>query len=482
MHFYHRTLYLTLLLFLNSFAQDSLTFAGSIRNSLNWGTSFSKLSFKDTVEKYDGNWRALRSDPEDLRSWRANPSLLTFDFKVEMYNFYLTGELPIHKDFEAQYQNSHWGNLPTGLNEVDFNLPEKSLIGYHYALGEVKFGRFQKTFGPSPERGVSLSSTHARDAINSFWDFGQFHAEIYFAALNPWLTNSKDTSLSEVYQQSNNVPKSQRKRIYDTPAKNLMVHQLGWHHPQFHLNLTEYAIIGGRVPGLKEYSPFTAWHNNYGNGYTNSSLALDFEWRPSWGSAYFEINLDDINAGYTGGEGGTERPTTLAYLLGVKHLIQLENITFENRLEWVYVDPSFGLHDLPLLQATDRQVLTSSYRDRSKPNYADHYIIDTPLGYYRGPDVVDLWWNFKMTSPLFEFSSQMGWLRKGQNTPYTLYNLRYRSDTAPSGTLLQEGLAQQKFTWKFTNEISTSIGYYLRFGDLGTRFSPQFEIAYIYHL
>jgi len=70
---------------------------------------------------------------------------------------------------------------------------------------------------------------------------------------------------------------------------------------------------------------------------------------------------------------------------------------------------------------TSRKIYNSNFREQGKPNFADMYIVDYPLGYRRGPDAVDLWWNLKYISADKTFSAELesAYLRQGDCEIYS---------------------------------------------------------------
>jgi len=74
-----------------------------------------------------------------------------------------------------------------------------------------------------------------------------------------------------------------------------------------------------------------------------------------------------------------------------------------------------------LQKMTSRKIYNSNFRHQADPNFADMYIVDYPLGYRRGPDAVDLWWNLKYISASKKFSAELesAYLRQGDCEIYS---------------------------------------------------------------
>jgi hypothetical protein len=100
-----------------------------------------------------------------------------------------------------------------------------------------------------------------------------------------------------------------------------------------------------------------------------------------------------------------------------------------------------------------RTVYRSNYRAQEDKDYADRYVVDYPLGYKRGPDALDLWWNLDYLSPNKKWGAawEFGWLRQGACKLYSNYD-ECGKESAPSGVverLLQYDLSGWWQPWKF---------------------------------
>ena len=172
-------------------------------------------------------------------------------------------------------------------------------------------------------------------------------------------------------------------------------------------------MVGGKEPDLRDLTPFGFWHNNYNDGldnaHTTADLLVDV---PFVGELYGEYVVDDIN------EDGATQPTVGAWMVGWHRDWSVGANGFSARAEWISVDPLYGRFALPLLELTDRRRWRSNYRDRNSKTYADTgfvdtWVVDAPMGYWRGPDVVDLWFDFAWTRRRWAVRSTVGWLRTG---------------------------------------------------------------------
>ena len=89
---------------------------------------------------------------------------------------------------------------------------------------------------------------------------------------------------------------------------------------------------------------------------------------------------------------------------------------------------------LPLLKYTSRRNYRSNYREQDDPDYADAYFVDYPIGYRRGADALDMWFDFGWQYGHHSLSLTLAWLRQGDKEMYTDYNVALDGgDMAPSG-------------------------------------------------
>ncbi|GBU27723.1 hypothetical protein R84B8_01263 [Treponema sp. R8-4-B8] len=186
--------------------------------------------------------------------------------------------------------------------------------------------------------------------------------------------------------------------------------------------IIEQSLIGGKNLEFRDFSPFVAWHNNFSYGYSKTSVALEAGLRPAKKSEfYWQFAMEDIQSP-VGEVEGDKGYTTLAFLAGYKQKIPLGIYgEIESRIDAVRTDPQFNNNKVPLQKMTSRKIYSSNFREQSKPNFADMYIADYPLGYRRGPDALDLWWNLKYISADKNFSAELesAYLRQGDCEIYS---------------------------------------------------------------
>ena len=197
----------------------------------------------------------------------------------------------------------------------------------------------------------------------------------------------------------------------------------------------------------------------------------------AYGSSQVLFGIDfEVNAGEVNGEGKGTAPTTTAWVLGWSQDFHMEDQLFKARLEWVQVDPHWGNQDLPLLKISQRINWRSNYRIRGEAEYADTYLIDLPLGYYRGPDVSDFWFNLEHAWNSLTSGIVLGFLNKGPyelNSPYEegLYTIENAQQ--------QQSIYLSWFSKYHWNHLEFGLGWRHIQKEKSSQSTPRFQIGYI---
>jgi len=351
--------------------------------------------------------------------------------------------------------------IPLGTEELDLNVPTEAWARWNNILGFVQLGRFRPDLGPSPNT-IVLGGAPSHDGF--WWKMaaGVARFDFVFSSLNPWLAGTPDSvgglppTDSEAWQQQHRTVPNQRKRIFAEPAKTLLVHRVGLDFSHGWIAVIEQSLIGGKNIAVRDFNPFVAWHNNFGDGYTKASTTIEAGLRPGRTSTfYWQLDMEDIKSpvGETSGE---TNPTTLGMLAGWHQEIPLGALgKMESRFDAVYTDPVFNNHRVPLQKMSSRRVYRSNYRAQEDPDFADIYVVDYPLGYRRGPDAVDLWWNISWSNASHTTGADLesAWLRQGSCEIYSAYDSCSIYNEALSGVVersLQSDLTLWHKPWPST--------------------------------
>ncbi|GHV16740.1 hypothetical protein AGMMS49938_17020 [Fibrobacterales bacterium] len=391
-------------------------------NIASWGAPTASQFAADTMENFggkNGNWRALRVPLETARQFETLPPFFALNLGAGYGNtFVINAEFPLRRDIEAWYNDGYKTTFTLKPSELDLNVPTDAWAQWNNPAGFVKFGRFKPELSPTPNT-IMLGGVPYHDAI--YWNFNAGIAKYDFLiiSLNSWLDST------EIAQQQTTTIPNQRGRIYTDPTKNLLIHRVGIKSDWGFLSIAEQSLIGGKNLEFRDFSPFAAWHNNFSYGYSKMSTVFEAGLSPGkMSDFYWQFVIEDLQSP-VGEVEGDKGYTTFAFLAGYKQKIPLGKFgnlgDLESRLDIVRTDPQYNNNKVPLQKMTSRKIYNSNYREQGKPNFADMYIVDYPLGYRRGPDALDLWWNLKYVSPNKKISAELetAFLRQGDCELYS---------------------------------------------------------------
>lgn len=371
------------------------------------------------VESYGQNWTAHRLDPETARRWEALPPMLAVDLGASYDSFEIFARLPLHRDIDAWSQDPSGSNLVLAPDELDINAPYEGWAAWTGGGGfSVKLGRFRQTYSPSPY-GVILGSDLIHDGLALRIPLGRWTFEWFYSSLNPWLTGVRsDGSVdvgSETWQQASRTISNQRGRIYDAPEKSLFLHRLACRLGDWELSIVEQLLVGGKPPQWRDAVPFVVWHNNFGDGYSKVSTALQVVWNPDrLGRFHLQGLVDDIRIP-VGEVVGADPRTVFGANAGWQKRQILSSGSWAGSLDLTATSATLNNHRIPLLKGISRRVYRSNSREQSSPGFVDNWIVDQPLAYLRGSDALDLWTHLDWVAPdSFRGAGvELDWLNQG---------------------------------------------------------------------
>jgi len=380
-----------------------------------WGAPTANIFAADTMENFGSNWRALQIPLETGRYFETLPPFFILGLGANYKdNFVIHAEFPLRRDIEAWYQDSYKRTYTFDPTELDLNVPTEAWGQWNNPAGFVKFGRFKPEISPTPNS-IILGGAPHHDAIHWKFAAGIARYDFMIISLNAWLTKEEQQE-----QQTVTVPNA-RDRTYTEPSKNLVLHRVGIDGGWGYISIIEQSLIGGKNLEFRDFSPFMAWHNNFNYGYSKLSTAFEVGIRPiKTAEFYWQFVMEDIQSPTE--KLGDKGYTTLAFLAGYKQKIPLGIYgEIDSRIDAVRTDPHYNNNKVPLQKMTSRKIYHSNYREQKNPNFADMYIVDYPLGYRRGPDAIDLWWNLKYTNAAQTFTAELetAWLRQGECNLYS---------------------------------------------------------------
>lgn len=371
------------------------------------------------VESYSSNWDARRLDPEMARRWEDLPALLQGDLRIGYGSFRVFARLPLRRDVDAWQQDPSGSNLPVSTEEVDINIPYLGWASWTGPGGvSVQAGRFRQSYSPSPN-GVILGSNLIHDGLALRLPMGRWTFDWFFSSLNPWLTGVRaDRTVadgSETRMQAVRTVSNQRGRIYDDPAKSLFLHRLACRLGDWELSIVEQLLVGGKPPQWREAVPFVAWHNNYGDGYSKVSTALQVVWnQPALGRFHAQALVDDLRVPVGEVEGADPR-TVFGANLGWTMRQDPSEVGWSGSMDLTATSATLNNHRIPLLKGTSRRLYRSNNREQAAPGFVDTWIVDQPLAYRRGADAVDFWsrWDWTAADSLYGAGVEIDWLNQG---------------------------------------------------------------------
>ncbi|MCL2100682.1 MAG: hypothetical protein FWH22_03075 [Fibromonadales bacterium] len=383
-----------------------------------WGAPTAGVFAVDTMEKFGGNWRVLRVPLQNGRYFETLPAFFVLSLGANYKDdFLIHAEFPLKRDIEAWYQDSYKRTYTFAPSELDLNVPTEAWGQWNNPAGFVKFGRFKPEIAPTPNS-IILGGAPHHDAIHWKFAAGIARYDFLIVSLNAWLDSNE---IKKQRDAKATIPNA-RGRVYAEPAKNLLLHKVGIDGRFGYISIVEQSLIGGKYLEFRDISPFIAWHNNFSYGYSKMSTAFEAGLRPAKNSEfYWQFVMEDIESP-VGEVVGDKGYTTLAFLAGYKQRIPLGIYgEIESRIDAVNTDPHFNNNKIPLQKMTSRKIYNSNFREQAKPNFADMYIVDYPLGYRRGPDAIDLWWNLKYASANRKFNAELetAYLRQGDCEIYS---------------------------------------------------------------
>jgi len=386
----------------------------SLRPSLPGGSADLGLA-----EAYNENWSARRMDPERAAQWRNLPAMASVDLRASWDSAKIFVELPLRRDFDAWRQDPSGSNLFLSPEELDINVPYEGWISWTSARGlSLKAGRFRQSYSPSPY-GVVLGSDILHDGLAAKVPLGRWTFDWFFSSLNPWLVGTKsDGSVavgSEAQQQRTRTVPNQRGRIYDDAYKTLFLHRLTCSVGPVDLTIGEQLIVGGVAPQWREAVPFVVWHDNYGDGYSKVSTHLQAVWTPA-ATQRFHLQgiFEDVKVPVGEVEGADPR-VIYAANAGWKGATGRASGRWSASVDLTVTSATFNNHTIPLLKGTSRRLYRSNNRSQGMPGFVDTWIVDQPLGYFRGSDAVDLWTHLDWMAPDSSRGAglEIDWLNQG---------------------------------------------------------------------
>jgi len=375
------------------------------------------ISFRVSPFFYSGNfegktktgWFVLSDPPwENFYLYENTPPLFSVILEGNVGDLSFYTEIPFNNNYNYFYKES-LNNIPPLWKEIaspDSNFPYTAYGVYDGDSFYAVIGRSKIRWGSS-EFPVAISDVSPYFNHFTFSTKGKIQYTFHLVSINPVLTED------EWEKQSTFVPvNADPLSPYTEKVKTLAAHRLDFHiRENLRLGVGELTMIGGKYPDLFAVSPFSIWHNNYNEGYTNSMAVLDFSYVPLKGwEIHGEFALDDL-VGTTENE---SKPTACAFNVGARKVFSAGGLRGVLGVEYVLATKFVYNTFLPYLKFNNRFLYLTNFP-------SSRTIVDYPVGFAFGPDARI----FNVSLDLFSGDLSVGvdafYLVKGPNTLHSEY-------------------------------------------------------------
>jgi len=400
----------------------------------------------ERIQSHGPNWSDGRVSPDVAWQWEHLPAFGQARLRARLDSLELQVELPLRRDLDAWRRDPLGGNAPRGLAEMDINAPYEGWARWTSTSGaRVTAGRFRQTFSWS-EHGVVLGSDLRHDAILVSLPIRACTFESFWSGLDPWLvgvlSDGSIDSGSEADLQRTRRVENQKGRSYTDASKSLFFHRLTVHPGRWDLSIAEILVVGGKEPSLQEALPFVVWHNNFGDGYSKVSTALQARWSSERsGTFHAETVIEDVRIPGDEEAGKIDPRTIYGANLGWRLSPPAAHGGFGITLDGTVTSATLNNHTVPLLKGVSRRRYRSNHRDQMVPGFIDQWIVDQPLAYQRGSDAADLWSRIEWahSDSTWGTGLEVDWLNQGDAAVWKDAELFAGRQGPLSGNVTSEG-------------------------------------------
>jgi len=318
------------------------------------------------------------------------PSLVTFGFVAQIAGLSLTVQPELREAVHSQLEDDNWINVPFDPIDIDNNIPYRGIAAFFHPPVELRFGRDKLNLGPGKWSTLTLTRHMPYfDYAKARLFFEGFSFSLYLLRLNPTLNEGEGEYMQDMYDGvvSNPEPNAPMNGLsYIERSKHYIIGKLtltpfDW----LALSVAQTNLVGGRDPELPDFNPLIIFHNLYAEGTYSVPLSLTATVVPLRGLKLYADYLFYDAA--VGDEKDPEvNPSAMAYQVGLTFVSTPYFTLLGGRLrfdaEFSYVDPWVYGKYYSLRQFTSRFI------------YVEHYVgrtwVDYPLGFYLGPDSLEL--------------------------------------------------------------------------------------------
>lgn len=399
------------------------------------------------------------------------PSMLKIGFITQYGGWSFLFQPELRASNSQLLHDYHATNLPSDLLYLDLNFPRRGIITYYKPPVEARLGRDKLHIGPGKWSTLTLTRYMPYFDYAKFRFFHQWVSlSCCLISLDPTISKNECDYLDDMYENDTNPEsnaqyqgKSYIDRLKHLVMASLSLDPLSW----LHLRISQLNLVGGRPLEIYDFNPLNIFHNNYQEGTYSVPISLSATVVPYKGiKLYVDYFLYDMALGDE--EGKSSNPGASAYQGGFTLLSTPFFKTGPGRLrldcEVSYVDPWAYGKFYNLRKFTSRIITIEPSVGR--------FWVDYPLGFYLGPDVIDvhlclsygipgswegiLHWNMNGTGEIDLY----GW---GEDNDYTHAGEEGDPESgAPTGMVQWTNNITLSGNWTVIKDLTLSAWYRIR--------------------
>jgi hypothetical protein len=319
------------------------------------------------------------------------PSVIKAGFLVQAGGFSLLGLPEIRETTSALLEDENITSIPGDLTSINFySLPFRGISTFYSAPIELRLGRDKLNVGPSTWGGLTLNKyVPYYDYVKARFFVPGFSFSSYIINLNPIMTSNESdylNSLTSGEYRKLEPNGTKNGDPYMDRFKNLVLSKITvvpWSWLCF--SVTQCNLVGGRPLEITDFNPLLIFHNNFDEGTYSVPLSVTATVVPYKGiKIYGEWYFYDAPAGDEVDQ--DQNAFAMGYQIGFTLLstpfFRIWPGRFRLDAEISYVDPWTYGKAYDLRKFTSRFVYVESFVGR--------FWVDYPLGFYLGPDVIDI--------------------------------------------------------------------------------------------
>lgn len=405
------------------------------------------------------------------------PSMLTAGFQFQ-YNGFAGYFAPTLRETSfGLAQDNDFISIPEDIEQIDIaNTPLRGIGNWYSPPFDIRIGRDKLHSGPGKYSTLTLSKTMPYFDYTRFRFFHEwFSLAVTVAALNPVISNMESVYLDYIYDHPDEHPdpngpkngKIFRDRYKTYIHSHLLIRPFSW----LSVSIIQTNLVGGRSIDFADFNPFIIFHNNWDDGTYGVPVSVSVTVVPVKGiKVYAEYLFFD--AAFGDEVGVSTNPGASALMAGFSLLSQpfFEAGPGRFRLDFeaTYTDAYTWGDYYDLVKFTSRFMFLD--------HAAGRYWMDFPLGFYLGPDCLDLHASLAYGRP-GEWELELEWQTTGQGSA-DLYG--YGDDTdfsdatntgsAPTGTAQWSHRFRLGGYYAIDESITISVWYQLLI--VNNRFDP----------